>query len=201
VQIVMVSLAEVAVLSFVNRFGSSATAAYGAVNQVVNYVQFPAISIGITSSIFGAQCIGARRLDRLPRVVHVGIGLNYAVGLVLIAICYALAWQILGLFIVDPHTLAIAHGLLMITLWSYAVFGNASVLSGVMRSSGAVAVPTAIWIASIWGIEVPVAYALMHKIGLNGIWIGYPAAFCGSLALQTLYYKLVWKKKQHERLV
>ena len=59
VQLVMVSLSEIAVISFVNRFGSHATAAYGAVNQIVSYVQFPAISIGIASSIFGAQSIGA----------------------------------------------------------------------------------------------------------------------------------------------
>jgi putative MATE family efflux protein len=200
-QVVMISFAEIAVLSFVNRFGSSATAAYGAVNQVVSYVQFPAISIGITASIFGAQCIGARRLDRLPRVIHAAIGLNYAVVVTLIALCYLFAWRILGLFIVEPNTLAIAHGLLMITLWGYPIFGNASVLSGVMRASGDVLWPTAIWISSIWGVEVPVAYVLMHYLGLNGIWIGYPAAFSVALALQTLYYKFVWKKKQHERLV
>ena len=64
IQVMMVSLAEIAIISFVNRFGSSATAAYGAVNQVVGYVQFPAISIGIAASIFGAQCIGAHREDR-----------------------------------------------------------------------------------------------------------------------------------------
>lgn len=200
-QVVMISFAEIAVLSFVNRFGSSATAAYGAVNQVVSYVQFPAISIGITASIFGAQCIGARRLDRLPRVIHAAIGLNYVVVTALIAVCYLLAWQILGLFIVEPGTLAIAHGLLMITLWGYPIYGNASVLSGVMRASGNVVWPTAIWIASIWGVEVPVAYVLMQHLGLNGIWIGYPAAFCVALALQTLYYKIVWKQIQHERLV
>src|ERR1700730_15667774 len=112
-QMVMISLAEVAVLSFVTRFGSSATAAYGAVNQVVSYVQFPAMSIGITSSIFAAQCIGARRLDRLPRVIHAGIGLNYAVGGALILLVYALAWPILRMFITEPNTLAVAHGLLM----------------------------------------------------------------------------------------
>ena len=76
----MVSLAEIAVISFVNRFGSSATAAYGAVNQVVGYVQFPAISIGIAASIFGAQCIGARREDKLGSVIRSAVGLNYVIG-------------------------------------------------------------------------------------------------------------------------
>ena len=51
VQMIVVSLAEIALLGLVNRYGSQATAAYGAVNQVVAYVQFPAISIAITTSI------------------------------------------------------------------------------------------------------------------------------------------------------
>ncbi|MBC5827954.1 MAG: MATE family efflux transporter, partial [Candidatus Eremiobacteraeota bacterium] len=93
IQVVMVSLSEIAVISFVNRFGSHATAAYGAVNQVVSYVQFPAISIGITGSIFGAQCIGARREDKLGSVIRSGVHLNYAIGGVLIVLCYAFSWS------------------------------------------------------------------------------------------------------------
>ncbi len=201
IQVIMVSLAEIAVISFVNRFGSSATAAYGAVNQVVSYVQFPAMSIGITASIFGAQCIGARREDMLGSVVRTAVGLNYAIGGVLIALCYAFAWQIIGWFIVDPHTLTIAHALLMITLWSYLLFGNSAVMSGVMRSSGAVLWPTINGIVAIWGVEVPVAYALMHVYGLNGVWMGYPAAFVVVVLMQYAYYTFFWKKRTHERLV
>ena len=51
VQMIMVSLAEIAVITFVNHFGSDATAAYAAVNQIGSYVQFPALSIGIAASI------------------------------------------------------------------------------------------------------------------------------------------------------
>ncbi|MBV8670340.1 MAG: MATE family efflux transporter [Candidatus Eremiobacteraeota bacterium] len=200
-QVVMVSLAEIAVLSFVNRFGSHATAAYGAVNQVVSYVQFPAVSMGITASIFGAQCIGARRNDKLASVVHVAVALNYIVGAVLVALCYFFAWNILGWFITDPGTLRLAHTLLFITLWGYLIFGNSAVLSGVMRASGAVLWPTAISIFGIWGVEVPTAYIFMHRIGLDGVWIGYPVAFCVTLMLQSSYYFFVWKKQQHERLI
>jgi putative MATE family efflux protein len=201
IQVMMVSLAELAVITFVNRFGSSATAAYGAVNQIVGYVQFPAISVGISASIFGAQCIGARREDKLGSVIRSAVGLNYAIGGLLVALCYGFAWVILGWFITDPHTLQIAHELLMITLWSYLVFGNSAVLSGVMRGSGDVLWPTMNGIVSIWAVEVPVAWILMHRVGLDGVWLGYPAAYCVALALQFAYYELVWKKKTHERLV
>jgi putative MATE family efflux protein len=200
-QVMMVSLAELAVITFVNHFGSSATAAYGAVNQIVGYVQFPAISIGISASIFGAQCIGARREDKLGSVIRSAVGLNYVIGGIIIVACYVFAWDILGWFITDPHTLRIAHELLMITLWSYAIFGNSAVLSGIMRGSGTVLVPTAIGIFAIWGVEVPAAYILMHRLGLDGVWMGYPIAYCTGLALQFCYYEFVWKRKTHERLV
>jgi putative MATE family efflux protein len=200
IQVMMVSLAEIAVISFVNHFGSRATAAYGAVNQVVGYVQFPAMSIGIAASIFGAQCIGARREDKLGSVVRSAVGLNYAVGAVVIGACYLFAWNLLGWFITDVPTLDIAHRLLMITLWGYAIFGNSAVLSGLMRGSGTVFWPTINGIFAIWGVEVPVAFYLMHRIGLDGIWLGYPTAFCAALVLQFCYYEFVWKKKTHERL-
>ncbi len=201
IQTILVALAEIAVITFVNRFGSDATAAYGAVNQIVGYVQFPAISIGITASIFGAQSIGARRNDKLGSVIRSGIALNYIIGGVIVALCYIFAWEILGWFITAPRPLDIAHSLLMITLWGYLLFGNNSVLSGVMRSSGTVFWPTAIGIFAIWGVEVPAAYLLMHRFGIDGIWMGYPIAFAVGLTLQCFYYELVWKRKQHERLI
>jgi putative MATE family efflux protein len=200
-QVIMVSLAEVAVISFVNRYGPHATAAYGAVNQVVSYVQFPAMSIGIAASIFGAQCIGARRSDKLGSVIRSAVALNYVIGGVLIVLCYTFAWIVLGWFITDTDTLNIAHGLLFITLWSYLLFGNSSVLSGVMRSSGTVLVPTLNGILGIWLVEVPAAFILMHYFGLKGIWMGYPLYYLAALIAQFTYYELSWKKKTHERLV
>ena len=199
--LVMVSLSEIAVLSFVNHFGSTAVAAYGAVNQVVSYVQFPAISIGIAASIFGAQSIGAGRADRLGTIVRSAVILNYVVEGVLIAIVYAFDKPVISLFITSPATVAVAQSLLYITLWSYAIFGNSRVLSAIMVSSGTVVWPTLLSILSIWGVEVPVAYVLSRRMGLDGVWYGYPAAFIAALAMQLAYYYLVWKRKPLVRLV
>lgn len=201
IQMVMVSLAEVAVISLVNRFGSGATAAYGAVNQIVSYVQFPAISIGIAASIFGAQSIGAQRFDRLRKIARAGITLNWAICGVLIVLVYAFDWAILSLFITDPRVIATARDLLAITLWSYVIFGTSAVLSGLMRSSGTVLWPTALSILAIWGVEVPVAYALAPHYGLRGVWFAYPVAFCASLLFQTTFYYAFWRRKRLTTLI
>lgn len=197
----MVSLSEIALLSLVDGYGSLAVAAYGAVNQIVSYVQFPAISIAIAASIFSSQAIGAGRVERVPRVVRAAVVLAYVLEGALIAVVYFFGTDIISLFIRSAPTVAVARSLLSITLWSYALFANVRVLSGIMIASGTVIWPTAISIASIWLVEVPVAYALSARIGLDGVWYGYPAAFATGLTCQTLYYLFVWRRRPLARLV
>jgi len=199
--LVMVSLSEIAVLSFVNRFGSTAVAAYGAVNQIASYVQFPAISIAIGAQIFSAQAIGAGRLERIGSIVRSAVALNYAFEAVLIGLVYVFNTAVISLFIANAETVRIAHGLILITLWSYAIFGNARVIAAIVISSGVVVWPTVLSVLSIWGVEVPVSYVMMTRIGLDGVWYGYPAAYCAGLAFQLAYYYGVWKRRPIERLV
>ncbi|MDA2330456.1 MATE family efflux transporter [Bacillus cereus] len=203
INMILVSLSEIAVIAFVNRFGSDATAAYGVVNQVASYVQMPAVSLGITVSIFAAQSIGAKQFNRLQEVIRAGIVMNYIIGGILIAFIYLFSREILSLFLTSSNTIEIAHSLVMITLWSYLIFGHAQIIGATMRASGTVLWPTIIGVVSIWLVEVPVAYYLSYhtNLGIKGIWIGYPAAFIVSLLLQYGYYKFSWKKKRISRLV
>ncbi|RST52833.1 MATE family efflux transporter [Variovorax sp. DXTD-1] len=201
VQMIVVALAEIALLSLVNGYGSSATAAYGAVNQVVAYVQFPAISIAITASILGAQAIGAGRADRLGAIAKTALLMNLALTGGLVLLGYLFSRHLMGFFITSAPVIEIAQTLLHIMLWSLVIFGMAAAISGIMRASGSVLVPTAISILCLIGIEVPVAWFMSHRIGLNGIWYAYPVTFGAMLLLQTAYYRLVWRKKAIRRLV
>ena len=76
VQMVVISVSAIVVVGLVNGFGSDATAAYGATNQVLSYVQFPAMSIAIATSIFGAQAIGAGQASQLGAITRVGEVMN-----------------------------------------------------------------------------------------------------------------------------
>lgn len=59
-QMLAMALAEIVLLGLVNRHGSTATAAYGAATQVLSWVQFPAMSLGIAAAIFSAHAVGAK---------------------------------------------------------------------------------------------------------------------------------------------
>ena len=68
-------------------------------------------------------------------------------------------------------------------------------------SLGGVFVPTLLSIVAIMAVEVPVAVVLSHRIGVEGVWIAYPAAFCTMLVLQMAFYRLVWRKREIRRLI
>lgn len=137
----MISIAELSLLSLVNRFGSDATAAYGAGTQIISYVQFPAMSIAITASILGAQAIGAGRPDRLDAITRTGLWLNVAISGLLVVVALLFSRAVVGLFTRSAAVIDLTQSLLHISLWSSVVFGMASVFAGVMRASGTVSCP------------------------------------------------------------
>jgi Na+-driven multidrug efflux pump len=195
------SLAELVLLGLVNGFGSNATAAYGAVNQVLSYTQFPALSISITVSIFGAQAIGGGNTARLGAIVRTGLLMNLVLTGALVALAYLFARPIMGLFITDPAVLDLALRWLHIVLWSSVLFGMATTFSGMMRASGTVFAPLGLSIVAIAFIEVPSAVMLSRRIGLEGVSVAYPICFCAMFILQMSYYLLVWRKRRVRRLI
>ena len=198
---VTMSVAELVLLGLVNGFGAGATAAYGAVNQVLGYAQFPAVSIAITVSIFGAQAIGRGHSHQIGSIVRTGLLMNLVLTGGLVALAYLLSRIIMGFFIIDPDVLELAQRLLHIVLWSSVLFGMALVFSGAMRSSGTVWAPLSIQIFAIAVIEVPFAILLGRTIGIDGIWTAYPIAFSSMFLLQMSYYLLVWRKCAIQRLI
>jgi putative MATE family efflux protein len=201
VQMVIMSLAEIALLSMVNGFGSEATASYGVGNQVLGYVQFPAMSIAIAASILGAQAIGAGHTGRLGLITRTGILLNVAITGSLLLLCYLFSRSLVGFFTDDVAVIDTAQRLLHIVLWSTLLFGASAVISGVMRASGTVMAPTLLSIAAIVLVEVPVAWFLSRRIGIDGVWWAYPCTFAAMLLFQSTYYRLVWRKRKIERLI
>ena len=201
VQMVVLSLSELVILALVNSHGSQATAAYGAVTQIVNYVQFPALSIAITASILGAQAIGAGHIERIGPILRTGLMINLWLTGALVLLGYVLSHWLLGLFITDVEARVRAEHLLHIMLWSILFFGFQAVVGGIMRASGVVLVPMGITIFCVVAVELPVAYALDAHFGLQGVWMAFPVTYLTMLALQTAYYRLVWRHKQIQRLI
>lgn len=200
-QMVTSSISGIVIIGLVNHYGAQATAAYGAINQVLSYVQFPAMSIAIAGSIFAAQAIGAGKDEALNCVTRTALIMNVLFTGTLIALAYIFSRHLMALFITDESVIELGQQLLHIVLWSILLFGAGSIFAGIMRASGTVLIPMLINVGCIVLIELPCAVLFSRWYGLDGIWVAYALAFSMMCVFQLAYYQLVWKKKTVQRLI
>lgn len=193
-QMLAMALAEIVLLGLVNRHGSTATAAYGAAAQVLSWVQFPAMSLGIAAAILSAHAMGAGRGERLPAIVRTGLGLNAMVTTLFVVAAHLLAPFAVRVFLEPGPVLAQAVTIVRTVAWGVVLLGWSNVLVSVMRASGAPVVPALLSLAAIVGVELPLAVALEAHFGLTGLFWACPAAFLTMLVLHGLYYLRARKK-------
>jgi len=189
-QMVLISLAMIAMMSLVNGHGTATSAAYGAALQLWTYVQMPAMAIGAACSTMAAQNVGAGRWDRVERTAWTGVGCNFLLTGALVAPLVLLDRWTLALFLPQAsNSLEIARHLNHVAVWSFLFFGVTLVLSGVVRATGAVVPPLLILGASLWGVRVPFANLLQPSLGVDAIWWSFPASSVVAATLSLAYYR------------
>src|SRR5690606_31748121 len=176
-QMIVISLAMIMMISMVNGYGVEMTAAYGATLQLWTYVQMPAMAIGAACSSMAAQNVGAGRWDRVHATARTGVLFNFLLTGALIAPIILFDRSTLALFLPgDSPALEIGRHLNHISVWSFLFFGVTFVVSGVVRSTGAVVPPLLILAVAMWGIRVPFAKLLQPTLGVDAIWWSFPAS-------------------------
>jgi Na+-driven multidrug efflux pump len=189
VQMMVISLAAVTMLSFVNRYGVHTSAGYGAAAQFWTYVQMPAMAIGAACSSMAAQNVGARRMDRVERVAR--IGSLFAVlftGVPILVLQFADPYALRAFLPATSPALPIAIHINSIVLWGFIPFGVAFIFSGIVRATGAVWPPLLAMFISLWVVRIPVAKFLEPHLHADAIWLAFPVGSVMTFLLAGAYY-------------
>lgn len=190
-QMAVVSLSMVVMISLVNRFGSQMSAAYGACLQLWNYIQMPALAIGMAVTSMAAQNIGARRLDRVQRITGTAIAFNVLMTGALVTALHFLSHAVLGAFLAGQvQTIKLAQHINSTVAWSFIPLSVTFVLSSVARASGAVMPPLAILFLAFWGIRLPFAALLMDTSGANALWWSFGIGSISAMLMSITYHRL-----------
>lgn len=189
-QMIVGSFASAVMISAVNRYGSVTTSAYGAVMQLSNYVQMPAIAASAAISAVAAQNIGAGRMDRVKQATWIGVGYSVGFTLALILLILVAERLILQIFLpANSPALPIAAHMNEIVLWSFIGTGFALMILGPVRAAGAVWPPLFFLIVAMFGIRIPFAFGFLPDIGADAIWYSYPIGAGALLLFSLLYYQ------------
>lgn len=189
-QMILISLAMIMMISMVNRYGVDTTSAYGAALQLWTYVQMPAMAIGAACSSMAAQNVGAHRWDRVEATAKIGTLFNFMMTGTLILPIIVFDHSTLSLFLPEgsPALMHASH-LNHIAVWSFLFFGVTFVVSGVVRSTGAVIPPLIILGIALWGIRIPFAKLLQPTLGADAIWWSFPVSAVCAMLMSLAYYK------------
>jgi len=189
-QMIVISLSMIVMYTLVNHFGSQTTAAFGACMQMWNYIQMPSFAIMAAASSMAAQNVGAGRWDRVHGVARAGVGVNFLLTGSLVALIYVFGYYGLALFLPnDPQTIDIGLHINAEVVWSFAFFGVSMVLSGVVRSTGAVVPPLIILFIALWLVRMPFAWLMLPHWGADAVWWSFPLGSLASLFLTVAYYR------------
>ncbi|WP_159915008.1 MATE family efflux transporter [Pantoea sp. 18069] len=189
-QMVLISMSMLMLMGMVNSHGVQLSSAYGASLQLWTYVQMPAMAIGAACSSMAAQNVGAGLWKRVDATARAGVLCNVLMTGTLIAAAVAADRQVLALFLPDGSAaLETARHLNHIAIGSFLFFGVTFVISGVVRSTGAVVAPLVILAIALWGVRVPVAQWLQPVWGVDAIWWSFPISAACAMLLSLGYYR------------
>lgn len=188
-QMIIMSGSFLVLVGLVNREGVDTAAAFGVMNQLWNYVQMPAVSVGSAVSAMAAQNIGAGRWDRIGRIARAGIGVNVGMTALMVSVMLIFSWPLFALFL-PAGSPAIATGVHInqIVTWTFIPMGVSMVLISIVRANGAVVVPLLMLVNSAVIVRLGFAFGLYPRIGADAVWWSFIAAGAVSLAQTIAYY-------------
>lgn len=202
IQMIVVSSSMLTMMRLVNREGVDTTAAFGATQQLWTYVQMPAMALGAAVSAMVAQNIGAERWDRVGQITRKGA--LYAVLLtgalvILLLFCDRQAMEIfLGS---NSPAIPIGQHIAGLATWGFIAFGISMVLFGTVRANGQVIWPLIILFVSMYPVRLGIAFGLRDWLGVDALWISFPAAMVSTLILGAiLYLQGGWRTNSSMRL-
>jgi putative MATE family efflux protein len=193
----LVSIGSVFVTSYVNYFGASAIAAFGAASRIDMVATMPAIAIGMATTALTGQNLGAKKPERVREIFKWALLIGTIISGVVSIVAVSLPGLILSMFIHHKPVLEIGIQYLRIVAPCYFLFALMFVSNGVVNGAGQTMVTMVFSLLSLWAVRVPMAaYLSRHtRLGMTGIWLAMAAGFVVTAGVGYLYYLSGrWKK-------
>ena len=199
-QMLAISGAGVIMIGLINQEGLNFAAGYGALLQLWNYIQMPALAISAAVSAMVAQHIGARREGRVDAISLAGVGANLVITALLIAVILLFGRALLALFMgADSPAIPVALHIQSLAIWTYLPFGIMIVLFGTLRSYGVVFTQIAILFTTMYGVRLGIYALLYPAIGPDALWYSLLVSSTASLLLTMLLYRYgSWRSNRAE---
>lgn len=194
------SLSNVLIQSSVNSFGSIAMAGNTAAANIEGFVYVAMNAFHQTALSFTSQNFGARKFDRIARVLLLCILCVTGTGLVLGIGAFLIGTPLLSIYTSDPKVLPFGLARLSIICTTYFICGIMDVMVGSLRGLGYSIMPMFVSLAGACGLRIVWIFTLFKwNPSLKLLYISYPVSWFITATVHVICFFLVFHKtKQRE---
>nr|MBP7497472.1 MATE family efflux transporter [Bacteroidales bacterium] len=191
-----VAFGMIALLRFVNNFGTDAVAAYTAAGRIDAFASLPAMNFSFALTAFIGQNIGANKQERIKKGLFATLIITAIISLSITLLTVLFRFPLMALFTNDANIIKIGAHYLIIVCSFYIMFSTLLVMNGLFRGAGDTLIPMFITLFSLWVIRIPLSWFLSARIGVDGVWWSIPMAWAIGMVFSIIYYyKGNWKNK------
>ena len=142
-QAMTMSLGGVVIQSFANNFGADFVAANAVIQRVDGFAVMPLMGLGMATTTFSGQNIGAGNPERARKGVYVALATICSLAAIMGVVMWFSGAAVIGLFNVSDHVLEVGIKGIRWICFFYAFMGIEQCVAGAMRGAGAAMRPLA----------------------------------------------------------
>ena len=194
IQSTLFSLSNVIIQSSVNSFGSVIMAGNTAAQNLEGFVYTSMNSVHQATVSFVGQNAGARKYDRVKKVVIQCLLLVTVIGLVLGNLLYLLSPHLLQFYSSDAEVIANGVTRLKVIATTYCLCGIMEVFTGGLRGLGKAIVPTIISLIGACLLRIIYIFTFFRWYrSLNMLYLTYPISWFITILAQLVYFVIAYK--------
>lgn len=203
------SLSNVLLVSGVNTLGEHAVKANTIATQVDAITYIAATSFGTAAMVFAGQNYGAKKYDRIKRVLVCGLIQATIFGVITGQLFLIFSDQVGSLFIsaTDPNKeviLGLTKQLVTVILTTYFLCGIMGIVSSVLRGLGYSLAPMIIAIVTICGIRITWRYLVFPTEmfnSLGGLYTCFPVSWIIATLCYLVLFVYAWRKIKKQKVI
>ena len=197
---IVFSLSNVVIQSAINSFGAIAVAGNSAAANIEGFVYMAMNAFYQATISFTSQNFGARKKDRINKILFAGQVYVVATGLILGSLAVFFGKELLGIYSASPEVIAAGMVRLQYICKVYFLCGIMDVFVGALRGIGYSIMPMIVSLLGACGLRLlwlATVFQIPQYHTQDIIYLSYPITWVITFAVHALCY--IWARKQVEK--
>lgn len=198
-QMTLRSASGIIMMGIVAHFGTFALAAYGVGIRIDMLVMMPGFGLAAATATLVGQNLGAHKPDRAVRSSWLAATYFFTIMTIAGVLFYIFAPHIFAVFNKTPGVIHNGTIYERTIVFSYPFLAVAIILNRALSGAGETVITMIITGASLFGIAVPLAFAIPHffSVGVRGVWISIAiSTFAQAIIVAVIFLRGKWKAKK-----